>query len=69
MSSRGHSDHMRIDLEIPTSRDDVVALREARHLSPTSLAEALEQLSQLELELDPPARTRTTSAGVPEFVL
>ena len=59
MSSRAYSDETLFDFELPTTREDIEALRRARQYTFMSFAEALLMLSRLELpsRLDLPQRT------------
>lgn len=58
MSSRPRSDEGLLDLDLPTTQEDVEALRRARDDRSLTFAEALRTLSRLDLPApeDPPLR-------------
>jgi hypothetical protein len=68
MTSKDHSEDLPLELDIPTTEADVVALRRARDAGKLPFAEALEILSQLELPL-PEERLRKVAKGRPPFRL
>ena len=58
MSSRPHSDDGLLDLDLPTTQEDVEALRRARYDSSLTFAEALRTLSRLDLPVPEDASLR-----------
>jgi len=49
MSSKNHSDDLQIERDLPTTKADIVALRQLRHNRSLTFAEALDQLSSFDL--------------------
>ena len=68
MTSKDHSEDLPLELDIPTTEADVAALRRARDAGKIPFSEALEILSQLELQV-PEERLRKVAKGRPPFRL
>ena len=67
MNSKPASDDLEFDL--PTTEEDVAALRRARDLGRLSLRKAIETLSETSLPLGTPEQRRKTSEGWEPFSL
>ena len=68
MSSKPHSDKKVLDLNLPTTQEDIEALRRARRENPLSLAATLELLSRLDIPA-PKESPRRLAAGWEPFSL
>jgi hypothetical protein len=69
MKSSGPSPDLDLTRDLPTTADDVAALRQLRPEAPVDWLERLTALSDPALFPPAPRRDRSTSAGLPPFEL